>query len=106
MSTIWFLVDGTATAPPPSVIMANTKQVIELLQQYNVKAVLQGHTHIAEVIDYRGCQFISSGAVCGNWWRGPRMGHAEGFGLLHVRGTEITWAYREYGFQADPPHES
>ncbi len=52
----------------------NTWKIIPILDKYNVIAVLQGHTHINERIFYHNRQFITSGAVCGNWWRGPRLG--------------------------------
>jgi hypothetical protein len=39
--------------------------------------------------------------VCGNWWKGPRDGHPEGFAVLTVRGDEVQWRYETYGFIAD-----
>ena len=81
-------------------MVENSAQVLDLMAPYKVKAVLQGHTHIRETVIYNGCQFITSGAVCGNWWKGLRMGHPEGFGVLTVKGQEITWRYETYGFEA------
>jgi Icc protein len=83
-------------------VVTNSRDVLNLLWQYNLKAVLQGHTHIREIVNYNGCQFITSGAVCGNWWKGIRMGHPEGFGVLTVKNGAITWRYETYGFHADP----
>ena len=40
------------------------------------------------------------GAVCGNWWKGARMGHPEGFAVLSVDGERITWSYQTFGFVA------
>jgi hypothetical protein len=48
----------------------NTADVLPLFEGHNVIAVLQGHTHINEIVEYRGIRFITSGAVCGNWWHG------------------------------------
>jgi hypothetical protein len=56
----------------------------------NPKMVLQGHTDIRESVIYNGCQFITSGAVCGRWWKGPREGHPRGFGVLTVRAKRST----------------
>jgi len=81
-------------------LVTNARDVLELLWPYKPKAVLQGHTHIRETVLYNGCQFITSGAVCGNWWKGAREGHPEGFGVLTVRGGEIEWRYETYGFVA------
>ena len=83
-------------------LVTNASEVLNVLWPYRPKAVLQGHTHIRETIVYNGCQFITSGAVCGNWWKGPREGHPEGFGVLTVRNNEIQWRYETYGFVADP----
>ena len=89
-------------APLATLTVGNAREVLNLLWPYNLKAVLQGHTHVREIIKYSGCQFITSGAVCGNWWRGLRMGHPEGFGVLRVHNGEVEWRYETYGFHADP----
>ncbi len=81
--------------------VTNSREVLALLGNYNVKAVLQGHTHVRENLHYNGCQFITSGAVSGNWWKGVRMGHPEGFAVLTVKGDTIAWEYRTYGWKAE-----
>jgi 3',5'-cyclic AMP phosphodiesterase CpdA len=82
-------------------LVTNAQAVLNLLWAYKPIVVLQGHTHIRETVTYKGCQFITSGAVCGNWWKGPRDGHPEGFAVLTVRGDEVQWRYETYGFIAD-----
>lgn len=80
------------------IVVNNAAEVLELLHRYNIKAVLQGHTHICETLQYRGCQYITSGSVCGESWKGPKWGvHPEGFGVLRVEGGAISWSYRTYG---------
>ncbi len=88
---------GTSTA---GVIITNTREVLALMSAYKVKAVLQGHTHIIENVRYKDTQFITSGAVSGNWWKGQRFGFDEGFAVLTVRGDEISWRYETYGWKA------
>ncbi len=86
---------------PTMIVVNNASPVLELLHQYNIKAVLQGHTHVCERLEYRGCQYLTSGSVCGQSWRGPKYGvHREGFAILRVAGGEISWTYQPYGFQA------
>lgn len=85
---------------PPKYLVTNAQDVLAILAPYNVKAVLQGHTHIRENVLYNGCQFITSGAVCGNWWKGARLGHPEGFAVLTVKGDTVSWRYETYGFVA------
>jgi predicted phosphodiesterase len=74
---------------------------LDVFAGYRLRAVLQGHTHIRENVTYDGCQFITSGAVCGNWWKGARLGHPEGFAVVTVSGEgDVRWEYRTYGFKA------
>lgn len=94
-------------APPGAstrgMLVTNVRDVLKILAPYKIKAVLQGHTHICETIHYHGTQFITSGALSGNWWKGKRLGFDEGFGVLTVRGEEITWSYETYGWQTAAP---
>lgn len=55
-------------------LVTSARDVLEVLWPYRPKMVLQGHTHIRETVSYNGCQFITSGAVCGNWWKGVAKG--------------------------------
>ena len=79
-------------------LIGNSVEVLEAFQPYNLKAVLQGHTHIRETVVHLGVQFLTSGAVCANWWKGPRLGHPEGFAVLRVRGESVEWTYQTYGW--------
>jgi 3',5'-cyclic AMP phosphodiesterase CpdA len=96
-----FLQFAESKAPPDTLRVVNAREVLALLWRQNLKAVLQGHTHVREIAHYNGCQFITSGAVCGNWWKGARLGHPEGFGVVTIRGGELSWRYETFGFQAD-----
>ena len=81
-------------------MVGNGKDVRLLLEQYNVKMVLQGHIHIIEKMEYNGIQYITSGAVCGNWWKGPRYNFPEGFALITCNGETARWEYRSFGWKA------
>lgn len=83
--------------------VANSPDVLEVLATANTIAVLQGHTHINEVVDYKTTRYITSGAVCGNWWRGPRMGTREGYTVVRIRDGKVTPSYETYGFQSIAP---
>lgn len=83
--------------------VANTAEVLDALSTANVIAVLQGHTHINEVVDYKTTRYITSGAVCGNWWRGPRMGTPEGYSVIRIRDGKATAHYETYGFKSVAP---
>ncbi len=66
-------------------------------------AVLQGHTHINETVWWRDTPYITSGAVCGNWWRGSRWGTPEGFTVLELAGGAAHWRYETYGWKSAAP---
>ena len=83
-----------------TLLITNPRAVLDLLEGYKLKAVLQGHTHVREVVDYNGCHYITPGAVCGNWWKGPFKGSPEGFAVFTIQGEEISWEFRSYGWQA------
>lgn len=93
-----------AVEPPHhGMSVANSDEVIRLFEGHNVLAVLQGHTHINERVEWHGVPYITSGAVCGNWWKGVRMGTPEGFTVVSVRGGKLTTRYETYGFQSVAP---
>ena len=83
--------------------VANAADVLEVFENANVLAVLQGHTHVNEVVNYKNTQYITSGAVCGNWWHGPRLGTPEGFTVVSLRQGTITSRYETYGFHSVDP---
>ena len=80
--------------------VGNAPEVLATFEGHNVVAVLQGHLHINETVTLRNTQYITGGAVCGNWWKGPRMGFPEGFTVVSARANSITTRYEPYGFKA------
>jgi hypothetical protein len=84
-------------------LVTNAREVLEELWPFRPRMVRQSHTHIRETVLYNECRFITPVPVCGNWWKGPREGHPEGFGVITVRGDAIEWRYGTYGFVADRP---
>jgi 3',5'-cyclic AMP phosphodiesterase CpdA len=102
LSSYFIYNDGPYAAPKFPMVLQNAKELHELLKDYPVKAVLQGHTHVRENVVYAGRQHITSGAVCGNWWQGPRFGiDPEGFSVIDLRGDSVEWSYLPTGFRAE-----
>ncbi len=89
----------------PQQIVVNAHEVLQRLEPYPVLAVLQGHTHINECVLYKDCQYLTSGAVSGNWWKGSRWGHPEGFTVVSLREGKLTHRYETYGFKSVSPAE-
>jgi Icc protein len=85
--------------------VANAPEVLAVLEEHNVVTVLQGHTHVNEIVGHKNTEYITSGAVCGNWWHGPRMGFPEGFTVVSVRNGKVSTHYQTYGFQSVDPGE-
>ncbi len=92
---------GTLAPGSDTLQVANGKEVWEVLRGGNVKAVLQGHTHIVEDCEYLGTHFVTGGAVCGDWWKGKRLGvHHEGFMVYDTAGDTYKNRYVPYGWMA------
>lgn len=85
--------------------VANTQEVLKTFEGHHLIAVLQGHTHVNEIVEYKNAKFITGGAVCGNWWHGPRMGFPEGFTVVSLREGKIATRYEASGFQSVDPRE-
>ncbi len=82
-------------------MVTDAAEVIDALLAYNVRAVLQGHTHINEDVTFRGLRFLTSGAVSGNWWKGTRAGSPEGFLEIRLqKDGQVLPRYRTYGFKS------
>jgi 3',5'-cyclic-AMP phosphodiesterase len=84
-------------------LLGNPFDVLTLLEGHNVIAVFQGHTHINETVYWRNIPFITSGAVCGNWWNGSRWGTPEGFTAIELDHGTIHWHYETYGWRSVAP---
>ncbi len=93
--------EGTTAPLTDKLVVKNGKQFQEMIQGRNVKAIFQGHTHVVEEINYLGARYITGGAVCGDWWKGKRLGvHPEGFVVATVSGENLSWRYVPYGWNA------
>ena len=84
-------------------LVGNARETIACFEGHRVVAVLQGHTHINETVWWRDTPYITSGAVCGNWWHGSRWGTPEGFTVLDLAGGAAHWHYETYGWTSAAP---
>jgi Icc protein len=84
-------------------LLGNAYQVLPLFEGHNIIAVLQGHTHINETVYWRNIPFITSGAVCGNWWKGSLFGTPEGFTVVELNEGAARWRYETYGWKTVAP---
>jgi len=90
---------GSTLKNDSSLVVANSKDVIDLFANHSLKLVLQGHLHTIEDIYVDGIHFITAGAVCGGWWKGPNMGFEEGFMQISIKNDQVSWQYKDYGWE-------
>lgn len=88
------------------VSVVNSDEVLNLFAGRNVIGVLQGHTHVNEVVTWHGVPFVTSGAVSGNWWHGTRLGAPEGYTVVSVKDGRMQTRYETYGFQSVAPQNT
>jgi Icc protein len=106
------LVTAVPSCTPPAPQAAkgngfvNGPAAIKLFEGHNVLAVLQGHTHVNEEVVWHGVPYITSGAVCGNWWHGTRLGTPEGFTVVTVSNGKLSTRYETTGFQSVAPQNT
>ncbi len=91
---------GPTQAFKENSIVNNANEVIDILKEYNVKLVLQGHTHFLEDIFYNGIHYITGGAVSGAVWNGKRFEMEEGFLVVSIKDNQqFSWEYIDYGWE-------
>jgi 3',5'-cyclic AMP phosphodiesterase CpdA len=91
--------DGSTLASDSSIVVSNSREVLSLFKEHNLKLVLQGHLHTIEDIHIDGIHFITGGAVSAGWWKGPNKGFEEGFLDLTFYPDDFTWRYVDYGWE-------
>ena len=91
---------GSTFRNDSSLVVANSKEVIDLFKGKNLKLVLQGHLHTVEDIYIDGIHFITGGAVSSAWWNGLNKGFEEGFVKIDVKKDGFYWNYVDYGWNA------
>jgi 3',5'-cyclic AMP phosphodiesterase CpdA len=93
--------EGSTIASDSGTVVFNSKEVLDLFSNYNLKLVLQGHLHILEDIYIDGVHFITGGAVSAGWWKGPNRGIEEGFMYITFYKDDFRWRYVDYGWEIE-----
>lgn len=82
--------------------VSNADEVFQLLENYNLKLILQGHIHWKEygfVND--SFHYLTGGSIAGNGWKGRRHNTKEGFVMIKVKGDDFTWEYVDHGWEKE-----
>lgn len=90
---------GSTEENGESLVVTNSKEIVDLFDNHNLKLVLQGHLHTVEDIYVDGVHFITGGAVSGHWWEGPEKSFEEGFMIIKVKENDFSWEYIDYGWE-------
>lgn len=81
-------------------VLQNTRDLRLILERHgNVRALLQGHTHINEDYRFNDIWYVTSQSVSAAWWGGNWIGFKPGYSVFDVRGGELTWHRREFEWQ-------
>ncbi len=82
--------------------VSNAYEVFQILQNHNLKLVLQGHIHWKEYgLANDVTQFLTGGSIAGNGWKGRRHNTREGFMSIRVKDDEFSWEYIDHGWEAE-----
>ena len=103
MTAFFSATKGATFQAPPNRVVVNNTEVLALFAEHNLVLVLQGHLHVSEMLRWRDTTFITGGAVCANWWRGPHLGTEEGFNAITLHRDRVEWEYIDYGWNARRP---
>ena len=103
LTSFYQVTRGPAAPAPENRVIVNSREVLSLFSKRNLLLVLQGHIHVKEMIKFSGTTFITGGAVCARWWRGPWFGTEEGFNMITLDDNKVKWEYIDYGWQARRP---
>ena len=103
ITAFYMATEGSTVSAKPNRVVVNNIDVLRLFSNHNLVLVLQGHLHAKERLQWRETTFITGGAICAKWWRGPWHGTEEGFCVVTLRGNTIQWEYIDYGWEARRP---
>jgi 3',5'-cyclic AMP phosphodiesterase CpdA len=103
LTTFYTATNGATFSAPSNRVVTNNTDVLKIFEKHNLVLVLQGHLHVKERLWWRNTTFITGGAICARWWRGPWHGTSEGFNVITLKGNRVDWEYIDYGWQARRP---
>jgi hypothetical protein len=92
--------NGDAKSNPlGNMVVEDTVKFRQIIERHNVKAVLQGHSHVPEDFCYNDVWYITSQSVSAAWWSGNWKGYKPGFTVLHARGDTLRWERQDFAWE-------
>jgi 3',5'-cyclic-AMP phosphodiesterase len=80
-------------------VIEDTVAFRTIIERHNVKAVLQGHSHVPEDFWFNGIWYITSQSVSAAWWGGNWKGSMPGYSVFHTNGETLRWERRAFEWQ-------
>lgn len=80
-------------------VIADTKDLREILERHNVRALLQGHSHKIEEYRLNDVWYLTSAAVSGAWWAGDWVGSPPGYTLFRCAAGKLSWEHRTFSWE-------
>ena len=87
------------STPFGSMVVEDTLAFRQIIERHNVKAVLQGHSHVPEDFFYNGVWYITSQSVSAAWWGGNWKGYLPGYTVFRANGDHLTWEKKSFEWQ-------
>ncbi len=89
--------NGDAKSNPVGhMVVEDTLKFRQIIERHNVKAVLQGHSHVPEDYYYNGVWYITSQSVSAAWWGGNWKGYLPGYTVLTTNGDSLSWSRKTF----------
>ena len=83
------------------IVLKDNKELRLILERHNVKALLQGHTHMSEDFKFNNIWYITSQSVSAAWWGGNWLGFEPGYTVMELGETDIlNWQPVIFDWQA------
>ena len=97
------------------VFVEDRKKVARVLNGYNIKLMLFGHTHSYEEFEWNGIPCVVGSSLSGAVWSGARAvrdttfggttaAHSQGYLVITTSGDEIDWKHYPFNFDAEKYH--
>lgn len=83
-----------------NIILQDNKELRLIFERHNVKALLQGHTHMSESFKFNDVWYITSQSASAAWWGGNWLGFKPGYTILELGESEIlSWKSATYNWE-------
>ncbi len=85
-------IQGNTSLPSMNhMVIQDTVELRQIFERHNVKALLQGHSHMIEDYFYNDVWYVTSQSVSAAWWGGNWRGFEPGYTVFTANGESLSW---------------